>query len=206
MLAFILSTVAITLSGVLSPGPITAAAVASGARRRHAGAMIAGGHVLVEAPLILLLALGVGSFVTYPVVRGAIGLAGGTVLIFMGAQLLRSLRCPSDEIRVPVERHPVVIGIALTVANPYVLLWWATVGLSLVTQAMGLGLAVLAVFALVHWLIDVVWLDFLSLAGYRGSQWLGPRAQLAIAAGCGLLLITFGAKFLYDAAVELSTA
>jgi len=56
MFAFLLSTVAISLSGVMAPGPITAATLAAGARGRHAGAMICLGHVVVELPLILLLA------------------------------------------------------------------------------------------------------------------------------------------------------
>jgi threonine/homoserine/homoserine lactone efflux protein len=204
MLAFILSTVAITLSGVLSPGPITAAAVACGARRRHAGAMIAGGHALVEGPLILVLALGAGSFVSSPAVGAAIGLAGGAMLVLMGAQLLRGLGRPSEELRAEVRRHPVAIGVVMTLANPYVLLWWATVGLSLVMQALALGPLALALFALVHWSIDVVWLDLLSLAGYRGSQWFGPRAQLAVAGACGAMLLVFGGKFLYDAAFALA--
>ena len=61
MLAFLVSAVAISLSGVIAPGPVTAATLAAGARHRHAGVMIALGHAIVEVPLILLLVGGVAS-------------------------------------------------------------------------------------------------------------------------------------------------
>ncbi len=72
MLSFLLSAVAISLSGVMAPGPITAATLAAGARSRHAGAMIALGHAVVEMPLILLLVVGVGSFLESSAVRAGI--------------------------------------------------------------------------------------------------------------------------------------
>jgi len=198
MLGFFISAIAISLSGVMAPGPITAATLATGARHRHAGAMIALGHAAVEIPLILLLAVGVANFVESPSWRTGIGIAGGAVLVLMGLQLLLSLG-GQDGSGVPVQRHPLVIGIVLTAANPYFLVWWATVGLALATQAMSFGAVVLILFAVVHWLCDLGWLEVLSLVGHKGSELFGRRAQLVISAVCGVVLLGFGAKFLYDA-------
>src|SRR3990172_4007256 len=92
MLAFLLSTIAISLSGVMAPGPITAATLAAGARSRHAGALIALGHAVVEMPLILFLAAGIGGFLASPAAKIGLGFAGGAVLLLMGAQLLANLR------------------------------------------------------------------------------------------------------------------
>ena len=129
MVDFLLSAVAISLSGVMAPGPITAATLAAGARSRHAGALIALGHAVVEMPLILLLAAGIGTFFRSPTVKSGIGLAGGGVLVLMGIQLLFSLRQPKTESQAAVQRRPFITGIVLTGANPYFLFWWATVGL-----------------------------------------------------------------------------
>ncbi len=96
MFAFLLSAVAISLSGVMAPGPITAATLAAGARRRHAGALIALGHAAVEMPLILLLAVGIGTLFKSQLVKSGIGLAGGVVLVLMGVQFLFSLRQPES--------------------------------------------------------------------------------------------------------------
>jgi hypothetical protein len=44
MLAFVSEVVVISLSGVMAPGPISAAAVGKGSGTPHAGALIAIGH------------------------------------------------------------------------------------------------------------------------------------------------------------------
>ena len=118
MFAFLLSAIAISLSGVMAPGPITAATLAAGARSRHAGALIALGHAVVEMPLILLLAAGIGTFLKSPAVKAGIGLAGGIVLVLMGAQLLLSLRRCKTDSEATVQRRPFMTGVVLTGANP----------------------------------------------------------------------------------------
>ncbi|MEN6558051.1 MAG: LysE family transporter, partial [Thermoguttaceae bacterium] len=62
MIGFLFTIVGISLSGVMAPGPITAATLAAGARNRHAGAWICAGHVLVELPLVVFIAAGLGVF------------------------------------------------------------------------------------------------------------------------------------------------
>lgn len=203
MLAFFISTLAVSLSGVMAPGPITAATLAAGVRSRRAGAMIALGHAAVELPLILLLSMGFGSFLTSSTAQVGIGLAGGMVLILMGVQLLLSLWKPSVDAANPVQRHPLVIGVVLSVANPYFLIWWATVGLSLALQAMAFGVFMLALFAVVHWLCDLAWLEVLSLAGFTGSEVFGRRAQTVVSVVCGIVMVGFGAKFLYGAGIGI---
>jgi threonine/homoserine/homoserine lactone efflux protein len=206
MLAFLLSAVAISLSGVMAPGPISAATLAAGARSRHAGALIAMGHAVVEAPLILLLAAGIGIFLTSPGVKSGIGLIGGAFLILMGAQLLLSLRKDRMASKATIERRPFITGIILTGANPYFLLWWATVGLTLATQAAGYGAPALLAFGVIHWLCDLGWLEVLSQAGFHGSQAFGLRCRKVISLVCGVVLFGFGLNFIYDAGVSLLSA
>lgn len=203
MLSFLLSTVAISLSGVMAPGPITAATLAAGARSRHAGALIALGHAVVEFPLIGLLVLGVAQFLNCSEARAGIGLAGGAALALMGAQLLLNLRHATAGQAASAERHPLMMGIVLTAANPYFLVWWATVGLALASRAAEFGVLMLPLFAVIHWLCDLVWLELLSTLGFKGSRAFGQRAAAVVTAVCGAVLLGFGAKFLYDAVVEI---
>ena len=130
-------------------------------------------------------------------------MAGGLFLLLMGVQLLLALWRPSVGAAAPAERHPVVIGVVLTIANPYFLIWWATVGLSLALEAMAFGVLMLVLFAIIHWLCDLVWLEILSFAGFTGSEFFGRRAQTVVSCICGIVLIGFGAKFLYDAGIEM---
>ncbi len=203
MIVLILTIVGISLSGVMAPGPITAATLAAGARNRHAGAWICAGHVLVELPLILLVAGGLGTFLQPPGIRAGIGLVGGLLLVLMGLQLLAGLRKSETGSAGAVERHPLWIGVVLSGANPYFLLWWATVGLTLIGQAMQFGIFALGLFALIHWLCDLGWLEFLSFAGFRGSRALGSRSRRIISLLCAVMLLGFGVKFLCDAAMAI---
>ncbi len=199
MFGFVLTAVAVSLSGTVAPGPITAATLASGRERRHAGVLVGLGHISVELTLFVLLVNGVGAFMGAPLVRAAIGFVGGLLLLFMGAQLLLSLRRADAAPPASVRRHPYLIGLFLTLANPYFVIWWATVGLTLATEAMSIGMAALALFALLHWCCDIGWLEILSLAGHKGSEAMGNRGQKALFAVCGSALLFFGVKFIYDA-------
>jgi threonine/homoserine/homoserine lactone efflux protein len=202
LLTFILTIVGISLSGVMAPGPITAATLAAGARNRHAGAWICVGHIAVELPLILVLAGGLGTFLESEGIRAWIGLAGGVFLLLMGLQLLANLRRPEVASADSAARHPLWIGIVLSGANPYFLLWWATVGLTLTSQAMEFGFLALGLFALIHWLCDLGWLEVLSFVGFKGST-LGTRIQTVISLVCVVMLLGFGVKFVYDAATAM---
>ena len=117
LLTFIFTIVGISLSGVMAPGPITAATLAAGERNRHAGVWICIGHIAVELPLILLLAAGLGTFLESKGIA-AIGLVGGVLLLLMGVQLLASLRKPERGSVASVERHPFWIGVVLSGPTP----------------------------------------------------------------------------------------
>jgi len=200
VIAFLLKAIAISLSGVMAPGPVTVATMVGGTRRRHAGAWIAVGHAVVEIPLIVVIVAGAGVLFRSDGFRAGIGLAGGGFLLLFGAQLLMGLDDVVNCYDTPANRrHPFWTGVVLTGGNPYFLLWWATIGLSLTAQAAELGLTAFVLFALVHWLCDLVWLEALSLASFKGSSLLAGRGQKVVLGICSAVLIGFGCLFLYDA-------
>jgi threonine/homoserine/homoserine lactone efflux protein len=199
LIPFLLQSIVISMSGVLAPGPVTAAALAAGARRRHAGALIAAGHGVVEFPLVLLIMAGVGSVLASRGFRIGIGLVGGAFLVTMGIQMLRSASAPAAVADTGKRRYPLLTGIVLTAGNPYFLVWWATVGLTLTAQAMEIGILAFGLFALVHWLCDLTWLEVLSLASHKGSRVLGGRVQRIVLGVCAVALLGFGVMFIAGA-------
>ncbi len=90
-LVFLSGAVVISLSGVLAPGPVTAVTIGKGNDSPHSGAWIAIGHGFVEFPLMILLALGIGHFLTNASLKTALEILGGLVLIFMAIGLLRGI-------------------------------------------------------------------------------------------------------------------
>ena len=204
LLLFLFQVFVISLSGVMAPGPVTAAAIGMGSRSRSAGSLIAVGHGVVEFPLIILIVLGAGRVLKLPAAQIAIGLAGGIILLVMGVGMLRALRS-AGQVEAPLAGHaPVLTGILLTATQPYFLLWWATVGLALATRAAGLGIWAFALFAMVHWVCDFVWLSILSWASFKGSTVLGPRIMRIVLMICALALVVFGVCFVFRAVVTLT--
>lgn len=202
-LLFLGQAVLISLTGVMAPGPVTVATLAAGTRNRHAGAWIALGHALVEFPLMLLILLGIGRLLEVRGVQAAIGLAGGAFLAMMGVGILRDLRKPPAQEQTASARHPFWTGVALTGGNPYFLLWWATVGLALAATAAQYGALAFAIFSLLHWLCDLVWLELLSLAIFKGATLLKGKALKITLGLCGGALLLFAAKFLLEGLAKL---
>ena len=197
---FLAKVVGISLSGVMAPGPITAAAVAMGARNRFAGALMAIGHGIIEFPLMILIILGMDAILKSTTTKILIGFAGGVFLLFMAIQMIRSLsRTQNPEVKV-TRSGPVVAGIVLSGGNPFFLIWWASVGLNLAITAVDFGVWAFASFAILHWLCDLIWLSFLSWASFKGSVLLGPRNQRIVLLICSLALFGFGLFFIYNAA------
>jgi threonine/homoserine/homoserine lactone efflux protein len=183
---------------------MTAATLAAGTRSRHAGAVIALGHAAIEVPLMLLIVAGAGTVFQHPPVKMGIGLAGGAFLVFMGIQLLAAALKAANSQQIADHRHPFMTGVLLTAANPYFLIWWATIGLALTTQAVSFGAGVFVLFCIVHWLCDLIWLEALSFASYQGTELLGGRLQPIVLLFCGVMLCVFGVLFLRDAFQALS--
>jgi threonine/homoserine/homoserine lactone efflux protein len=196
LLFFLFKVIIVSLSGVMAPGPVTAAAVAKGQRQRFAGALIAVGHGIIEFPLMILIVLGMDKLLKSSKTQIVIGLAGGAFLLFMAIQMLRDIGKTDYDPEKSYKSGPVLTGFLLSVGNPYFLLWWASVGLALATEATQLGIWAFALFAVIHWLCDLVWFQVLSWASFKGSALLGPQTQRIILLVCSLALLFFGLYFI----------
>ena len=203
LLFFLCQVVVISLSGVMAPGPVTAAAIGMGSRSRYAGMLLAVGHGIVEFPLMILIVLGMGRILKLPTAQIVIGLAGGAFLLRMAVGMLKSLRSAEIQETKVAKSTPLLAGIILSAGNPYFLFWWATVGLALATTATGMGIWAFALFAVVHWLCDFIWLSALSWASFKGTGLFGLRSRRIVLMICAVALFFFGLFFIYNAAGTL---
>jgi threonine/homoserine/homoserine lactone efflux protein len=193
----------------MAPGPVTAAAIAMGAHSRYAGLALALGHAIIEFPLMILIILGLSRIFESAKTQIVIGLTGGTFLLIMAIQMFVNLRKANEPETKHAKTKPVLTGLILSVGNPYFLLWWATVGLTLATTASRLGIWAFALFAVVHWLCDCIWLQVLSFASFKGTKLLGQKSQRIVLMICSAALFLFGLFFIYNAAsgwIEFSSA
>ncbi len=197
-------TAFVSLSGVMMPGPVFAAAVAKGYEDRLAGVWIALGHGVVEFPLMAILILGFGRVVGVPLVTVVVGIAGGTVLLYMGGTMI--LRQRGDVEQKPMPQHPLVLGIVTTASNPYFLIWWATIGLALIFLMYPFAIAGLVAFALVHWSCDLGWNGLVSATVHRTKRFWGERLRRSLFIVVGAFLLALGAWFAYTAVIEMGFA
>jgi threonine/homoserine/homoserine lactone efflux protein len=201
-LIFLSGAVVISLSGVLAPGPVTAVTIGKGNDSPHSGAWIAVGHGIVEFPLMILLALGIGQFLANPWLKTALGLLGGLFLIVMAVGLLQGIT-RNTVVSSTFAGSPLMAGILLSLGNPYFFVWWATVGAALILQSWTFGIWGFIALSIAHWLCDFLWGYFLSALSFAGGHFFGRRFQQVIFAACGTALLGFGGWFLYNAAVSL---
>ena len=199
LLFFLAQVFIISITGALQPGPVTATTITMGTRNRWAGTLMAVGHGMIEFPLIVVIVLGMGKFFQIQKVQVGIGLAGGTFLILMAVQTYLSLKANGVNESKVLKGKPILAGIILSASNPYFLLWWATVGLALATQATKWGIWAFVLFALTHWSVDLIWLQVLSWASFKGSTLLGQRGLRVVLMFCSAALFGFGLYFIYMA-------
>jgi threonine/homoserine/homoserine lactone efflux protein len=199
--SFLATTAAISFSGALSPGPVTAVTIGHGTHNRHAGALVAVGHAMLELPCILVLIIGLGELLRSPLAKTGVALVGGLCLVWIGLSMLRSARHTTLSVVGSARgRGPLAAGFLLSATNPYFYLWWLSVGGALMLEAQALGLVAVVLFVVVHWLCDLVWLWLLSVLSFKGSELFGTQFQTGVFVVCGLALTGFGMKFLADAA------
>ena len=202
IITFLIEVVLVSLSGVMAPGPLTAATVATGSESPHAGALVAIGHGIVEFPLMLAILYGLGRLLEQTQVQVGTALVGGALLLVMGVNMVRrpkQVEVSSSK----TARSPMMAGIVLSAGNPYFLLWWATVGATLISRSVELGMLWFLALAVVHWLCDLAWLYLLSVLSFRGGRSLGTRFQTVVFALSGVLLLLFGARFIAGAIEQL---
>ncbi len=197
---FLLSVVGISLTGVMMPGPVTAATIAKGYGDRNAGALIAIGHAVIEMPLIAAIYLGFGHFISSPQVVRTIHIVGALMLFYLGFRMFRTATSvPGGIGGLPVSS--LITGIVLTGTNPGFYVWWMTIGIALIVGATDFGLSGILLFAVVHWLCDLAYYEFLSMATFKSRKWWTQKVQRIVFSACASMLIGFGIWFVYQAFV-----
>lgn len=197
----------ISLSGVMMPGPVFAAAIAKGYEDKRAGIRIALGHGLVEFPLMALIILSLGYVFKDDMVKIGIGLVGGALLIFLGGSMLGSVRTSraveTAEPKKMFPYGPFAAGAITTSANPYFFLWWATAGALLIITAQEFGAIVVVIFAAVHWSCDLGWYYLTTYTVFRTRHLWTPTVHSIVFGVCGALMVVFGVYFMVGPVSEL---
>ncbi|TFF92078.1 hypothetical protein EU546_07880, partial [Candidatus Thorarchaeota archaeon] len=149
---------ALSLTGALAPGPLSAAVVMQANRHgRLHGILPMVGHAVVEIGIVAAIVLGVQALTLTSTTISLILGFGGIVIVVFGLLALREYRITeqqkeaesSSETSATTVLEATAQGAAVSLLSPYFLLWWFAVGLSSVTMLVaelqvGVGTVLLA--------------------------------------------------------------
>ncbi len=176
------------------PGPMFAVTLAKSYKSPLAGPQISLGHAVIEVPLILLIYFGFAQFFQNNVVQLVLSILGGGMIIWLGISMFRA-RAKVVHGGKDLPYSAFTAGILTSALNPFFLVWWATIGSLLIMRFLDFGATGLIVFIVVHWLVDLLWLSFISVLVYRTRSLWGRKFQEGLFIACSLLLVGFGGWF-----------
>jgi len=199
--SLIISTIAISVSGAFSPGPLTASAVVVGARRfAKGGFLVALGHVVFEFPYVIAIALlsfSISSFLKSSSLGCFLTLAIFGFIVFFsytnirdGINVIKRRSIQINE-KETYRFNPILVGILLTGLNPYFLIWWVGVGFPLIQLSLSMGIMYLFLMYVAHVWLDFFWLTLMGLAGEKSVKMLKSKGYGALLILLGLLLVVF---------------
>jgi threonine/homoserine/homoserine lactone efflux protein len=202
---FLLSVAFISLSGVLLPGPLFAVTLEKSARRKNAGVLIALGHGVIEFPLMFLIFFLLSEFEMPWFIQTSIGLIGGALMIWMGVSTFRT-RNKAETALAGSKQESFLAGVKTTAANPAFILWWLTIGTTLILNAKIFLLSGFLVFAGLHWSFDFIWYTAVAFLVFKSHKFWTPLVHKIITFFCVAVLIGFGTWFFCSAVWQMFAA
>jgi len=207
---FSLQVILVSTSGVLSPGPLFFINILYGSKYgSFVGLKIASGHAIVEFPLVIALSYGLYSF-SYnlhvsDIIFKFIALTGGIFLILFSMlqiiSILKEKSTNSQEIRNPKFniKNPILVGIILTMLNPFFLVWWLTIGSKLISDSViNFGIVEgISIIFLSHIWMDYFWLWFTSFMVNKGKSIIKEKVYRIFVFAISVILFIYGSYLLF---------
>ena len=200
IIEFAIIVIIISASGVMSPGPLFAANITYGLKQgTKAGIKIAIGHSLVELPLVILLGIGILSLEIFPEFKTIISILGAITLFVFAFMQIKSTLKKNEKSETKLKQGPIITGVLLSALNPFFLIWWLTIGLKLISDAMAIWafIGILIVFVLHIWM-DFVWLGSTAFLISKSKKIISNTNYKIIMLALSAVLIYFGITFLTD--------
>jgi len=199
-----LQIILVSVSGVLSPGPLFFAnLVLSKNGGFWSGIKIAIGHTIVELPVVILYSIPLIIFTSQSVTFSInfISFIGGISLISFGILFVVKIISKNNKHNYIIEssriEKPVIAGMLFTGINPFFFLWWISVGIKLISDSIALlGYPIgIAFLFLVHVWMDYAWLGLTSYFASRGISVLRSQYHKFIILILTIPLFYYGINF-----------
>jgi len=206
LLTIFVTSFFIAFSGAMMPGPFMTMTIGESARSGPwVGPKMIAGHAVLEIALLFALFYGLAPLFKNEIFFIAVAIIGGLILIWMAQSMFRSL--PTLEIKAETTSNKTMnlylAGILMSLANPYWIIWWATIGLGYVLVSKELGFAGIAFFFVGHILGDLVWYSAISVAVGKGRKFFSNKIYRILVGTCAAFLALFAFWLIWDGVVKL---
>ncbi len=199
----LVTSFAIGFSGALMPGPLLGFTIDVGIRKGvKGGFIIALGHSLLDLVAVVLLMIGLKEIITFPLVTGIVGLLGGSILLYMGFNMVflafkNRISLDMDGGSDGKEHWFILLlkGASISISNPYYVIWWSSVGLALLLDGGKLGIIGIVLVYIGHIGADISWFSFVALSVSKGKKLMSPKLYRGLITGIGLFVCGFGLYF-----------
>ena len=196
----------IAFSGAMMPGPFMTMTIGESAKRGPwVGPKMIAGHAVLEIALLFALFYGLAPLFKHENFFIGVAIIGGLIMIWMAQSMFRSL--PTLEIKAQITSGKTInlymAGILMSLANPYWIIWWATIGLGYVLVSKELGFAGIAFFFVGHILGDLVWYSAISIAVGKGRKFFSNKVYRILVGTCAAFLALFAVWLIWDGVGKL---
>lgn len=206
LLTIFITSFFIAFSGAMMPGPFMTMTIGESARSGPwVGPKMIAGHAVLEIALLFALFYGLAPLFKNEIFFIAVAIIGGLILIWMAQSMFRSL--PTLEIKTETTSNKTMnlylAGILMSLANPYWIIWWATIGLGYVLVSKELGFAGIAFFFVGHILGDLVWYSAISVAVGKGRKFFSNKIYRILVGTCAAFLAFFAIWLIWEGVGKL---
>jgi threonine/homoserine/homoserine lactone efflux protein len=98
-----------------------------------------------------------------------------------------------------LKRDSVIAGLYTTAVNADFILWWLTIGTTLILNAQLFGFVGFSVFAGVHWIVDFSGYSLVGLIIFKSQRFWSKHITRGITIFCVVVFIDFGIYFMGSA-------
>lgn len=200
LISFFFIVVGVSLSGVISPGPLFAANITQNIKKNQlAGIKIALGHTAIEFPLVFCIGLGTISLGIFPEFKTWIAFAGAISLFGFSILHVIQIFKKSQIKKIETSYGALLSGIIFTGLNPFFFLWWLTIGFKLISDAMIYwSISGILIMFLMHIWLDYLWLGGTGVLISKTRNFISNKMFKLITIGLSGVMFYYGILFLMD--------
>ncbi len=194
LIAIFFTSLVVAFSGAMMPGPLLTVTISEATRRgTWAGFYLISGHAVLELILLVGLMFGLAPLFNNEMFFTIVAFAGGLIMLWMAWGMFKSLPTltVNSNLTAEKENNLILSGALMSLANPYWIIWWATIGIGYIITAQKFWWTGVIIFYFGHILGDMIWYCAISFAVGKGKQLFTDKIYRILIGVCGLFLVGF---------------